>query len=128
MGGTSDLLFREGGEPALYEIDPGSAGGREVHVEAGALGQPGADGSSLVSAVVVQDQMDIQRCRDCVIDGVEEFAKLAAAMAPVTFADDCACLHIQSGEQGRRAVAFVIVAAAAVPELQAVPEPATLWF
>ena len=46
------------------------------------------------------------------INGVEEFAKLAAAMAPVTFADDCACLHIQSGEQGRRAVAFVIVAAA----------------
>jgi len=37
MGGTSDLLFREGGEPALYEIDPGSAGGREVHVEAGRL-------------------------------------------------------------------------------------------
>jgi hypothetical protein len=71
--------------------------------------------------------MDIQRCRDCVIDGVKEFAKLAVAMAPVTFADDCACLHIQSGEQGRRAVAFVIVAAAAVPELQAVPEPATLW-
>src|SRR3954468_17780330 len=44
--------------------------------------------------------MDIQRCRDSVIDGVEEFAKLAAAMAPVTFSDDCACLHIQSGEPG----------------------------
>src|SRR3954464_8716431 len=103
MGGTSDLLFREGGEPALYEIDPGSAGGREVHVEAGALGQPGADGSSLVRPRIVQDQMDIQRCRDCVIDGVEEFAKLAAAMAPVTFSDDCACLRRPSGEPRARA-------------------------
>src|SRR3982750_1128037 len=109
MGGTSDLLFREGGKPAFHHIDPGSAGGREVHVEARALEEPSADGSGFVSAVVVQNQMDLQRGRDTVIYGVEELAKLAAAMPAVTLADDGARLHVQCSKQRGRTVALVII-------------------
>src|SRR4030088_2532410 len=111
MGARSDLLVSEGGEPAFHHIDPGSAGGREVHVEARALGQPCADGGCFVRAVVVQNHVDVQRGRDIVIDGVEELAKLAAAMPAVTLADDRAGLYVQRGKQRSRAMAFVIMAA-----------------
>src|SRR5438309_6846157 len=112
MGGTSDLRFREGGKPAFHHIDPGSAGRREVHVEARALEEPSADGSGFESAVVVQNQMDLQRGRDTVIDGVEELAKLAAAMPTVTLADHGSRLYVERSKQRGGAVAFVIMAAA----------------
>src|SRR3982751_3118777 len=98
MGARSDLFLRKCSKPAFHHIDPGSAGGSEVHVEARALGQPSADGSGFVSAVVVQNQMDLQRGRDTVMDGVEELAKLAA-MPAVTLADDGSCLYVERSKQ-----------------------------
>lgn len=99
MGATSDLLFCEGGNPAFHHIDPRSAGGGKVHVETRALGQPRADGSCFVSAVVVQNHRDVERGRNAVIDGVEELAKLAAAMSAVTLADHHARLHVERRKQ-----------------------------
>src|SRR3954462_5721736 len=112
MGATSDLFLRKCSKPAFHHVDPGSAGGSEVHVEARALGQPSADRSGFVSAVVVQNQRDLQRGRDTVICGDEELAKLAAAMPAVTLADDGARLHVQCSQQRGRTVALVIMAAA----------------
>ena len=37
---AADLLLREGGEPALDEIEPGRTGGSEVQMIPGTLGQP----------------------------------------------------------------------------------------
>lgn len=45
--------------------------------------------------VVVQDQVDLQRLRSVLVDGVAELAKLATAMAPVAFPDDGSGLHVQ---------------------------------
>src|SRR4051794_35648458 len=112
MCATSNLFLRKCSKPAFHHIDPGSAGGSEVHVEAWALGQPSADGSGFVNAVVVQNQMDLQRGRDTVIDGVEELAKLAAAMPAVTLADHGSRLYVERSKQWGGAVAFVIMAAA----------------
>jgi len=55
MSAASDLFFGERGKPALDKIDPGSAGGREVHVEPWTLGEPCANGGGFMCAVVVQD-------------------------------------------------------------------------
>ena len=60
MGAAADLLVRERGEPTFDEIDPGGAGRREMHMEARALGQLIPDRGRFVSAVIVQDQMDVQ--------------------------------------------------------------------
>src|SRR3954471_16023076 len=99
MCATSDVFLRKCSKPAFHHVDPGSAGGSEVHVEARALGQPSADGSGFVSAVAVQNQMDLQRGGDTVIDGVEELAKHAAAMRAVTLDDDGSRLHVERSKQ-----------------------------
>ncbi len=83
-----------------------------MNVKTRPLGQPGADGSGFVGAIVVHDEMDIQRCRDTLIDGVEELAKLGAAMPPMTLTDHYARLHVQGGNQRRRPVTLVIVTSA----------------
>lgn len=47
-------------KPALHKIDPRSTGGCEVEVEARMLQQPALNGGSLMSAIVVEDEMNIQ--------------------------------------------------------------------
>ena len=102
----------EFGEPSLDQIDPGAVGGREVHMEARALGEPVPDDRRLVSAVVIQDEMNVQIGRHLGLDHIQELAELHRAMAPVELADDPAGLQVQRGKQGSRPVAFVVVRAA----------------
>jgi hypothetical protein len=52
-------LFRDEAEPALHEVEPGGAGGSEVQLEAGMLGEPGADRGVFVGAIVVADEVDL---------------------------------------------------------------------
>ena len=60
MHAAAQLLFGEQTEPALHQVQPGGAGGCEVHMEAGPLGQPVADQRRLVGGVVVRDQVDVE--------------------------------------------------------------------
>ena len=57
---TANLLFGQGGEPTLYQIQPGGAGRREVHVKPRMPGQPAMDQRCFVRAVIVQDQRHVQ--------------------------------------------------------------------
>ncbi len=57
-GAAADLLLGQRCEPALDQIDPGGAGGSEVHLEAGPLGQSIADKRGLVGTVVVHNEAD----------------------------------------------------------------------
>jgi hypothetical protein len=43
VGPAADHLVGQEAEPALDLVDPGAAGGGEVHVKAWVLGQPGPD-------------------------------------------------------------------------------------
>ena len=78
---------------------------------AGMTGQPATNQGCLVGRIVVQHKMNIQICRDSSIDFVEEFSELDGAMASVTCAQNLARLDVESGKQGSRAVARVIVRA-----------------
>ena len=56
---TTDGFLGDSGEPALDQVEPGIAGGRQMDMEAWMSSEPLADGRVLVSAVVVADQMDL---------------------------------------------------------------------
>ena len=69
------LLFGEGGEPTLDEIDPRRAGRREVQVEAGMPREPAMNRRCLVRAGVVKNEMHGEPRGHAAIDGREELAK-----------------------------------------------------
>jgi hypothetical protein len=109
MRATTKLSVGEFGEEALDLVDPGSTLGREMHVKARASEQPALDQGRLVSAVVVQDEMDFQFLRDVLVDGVEKSPKLDAAVTSVMLGDDPAALDVERGEKRCGAVTDVVV-------------------
>ena len=62
-----------------------------------------------MGGIVVEDGVDHLAGRDGPLDGCDEADELLMPMARHAAADDLAFEHAESGEQGRRAVAFVIV-------------------
>lgn len=82
-----DLSIRQEREPALDLVDPGTAGRREVHMEAAPLGEPVPYERGFVRPAVVHDRMDIQALRDRSLDGLEATPRGAASdgiAAPLT--------------------------------------------
>ncbi len=75
-GAASNSFGGQSREPALDQIDPGGAGGSEVHVEARAFGQPVADKAGLVSSVVIHNQVNLEVLGNIAVQGVEEFTEL----------------------------------------------------
>lgn len=107
-----DSFVGEFGEPSLNQIQPGAIGRRKVDMESRALGQPVADDRRLVSAVVVEDEVNVQIGWDLSLDHIQKPAEFHGAMASVELANHAAGLQIQSGKQRSRAVAFIVVGAA----------------
>ena len=62
-GSATELFLGKSGEETLDQIDPRSAGRREVKDEARPLGQPPFDQRCLVRAVVIQNQVNVQVMR-----------------------------------------------------------------
>ena len=108
MHATAQLLFGEQTEPALHQVQPGGAGGCEVHMEAGPLGQPVADQRRLVGGVVVRDQVDVEVGGHLGLDGIEEFAELHGPVPLVATTNHLAGPGVQGGEQRSGAVTQVI--------------------
>src|ERR1700756_3000539 len=75
------------------------------------FGEPVADQRRLVGGVIVHDEMDVEIARDCGLDLVEELAELGGPMASIALADNLAGGDIEGGEQRRRSMALVIMAA-----------------
>src|SRR5674536_395989 len=80
-----------------------------MQVEARVFGEPGGHVGVLVGGVVVQDQMHGQAGGDLPVDAPEELEELLVPMVGQALADDDTGEHVQRGEQGGRAVAFVVV-------------------
>src|SRR5271155_3577237 len=109
MHAAAQLLFGECGKPSFDEIKPTGRSGREVQVEAGPLDQPIPDHGGLVSAVVVQDQMNIQFGWQVGFDGVEEAAKFFGTMALLGLSNHLTRPGIQGSEQTGCAVTNVVM-------------------
>src|SRR5712692_7862766 len=78
---AANPLVGEFGEPSLDQVDPGAIGRREVDMEPWALGEPLPDDRRFVGAVVVHDEVDVERCGHLRLDHVKELAELHRAMA-----------------------------------------------
>src|SRR5579859_335486 len=81
MNPAAQLLFGEPAKPALDEVEPRSGSGREVQVQARMAQQPALDGRSLVGAVIIEDQVQLQVVRRCGVDSCREAAKFERAVA-----------------------------------------------
>src|SRR5450631_2006675 len=99
------------GEEALDE--PGAVLGREGEREAAyrLSGKPGLGFSGDMRRVVVQDQLDRRTGRVSGIKKLEEFDKLAAAVAVFDQGVDLAGEQIDPGQQAERAMALVLMIA-----------------
>jgi len=82
---------------------------REVQVKPTVPLEPSIDFGVLVSAVIVQDQMDLQPVGHFAIDGAHELDELGVAVPGKALADHRAGQHVQGREQRRGAIARAVV-------------------
>jgi hypothetical protein len=71
--------------------------------------EPGPHLGVLVSGVIVEDDVDELSGRHLRLDRIQEADELLMPVALHATADDLAFENIESGEEGGRAVAFVVV-------------------
>ena len=97
------------GEEALYGVEPGARGRRELEGEARMAGESGAGLVFLVCGVVVEDDVDGLVRRHLALDAAQEAEELLMAVALHVLPDDRSVEHGEPGEQRRRAVPLVVV-------------------
>jgi hypothetical protein len=73
------------------------------------IDEPLQDHWVLVGGVVVEDGVDHLACRNRALNGVEELDELLVPVLRHAATDNCAVEDVERGEQGGRAVAFVVV-------------------
>ena len=92
-------------------MEPGATRGGEVEVEPPSLLglEPALDGRTLMGAVVVENEMDIQLRWHLPFQLIEELNELPAAMARQATADHPAVQNIEGGKQGRGPMPLVVM-------------------
>lgn len=108
---SSYLLVRQHGEPPLDLVEPGGAGGGEVHVEAGMRGRHRWIAGVLCVEAFSQ-MVHIQVGGYLLVDEYEEFVELNGTVSAVDLADHLAGGGVQRGKQRRDPAAHVVVSAA----------------
>ena len=106
---AAETFLRELTEPALDEIEPGCAGRGEVKIETRMGRQPGPHGRMFMGAVVVQNEVEVQATGKGAVELAKKLQNRLMPMPPVALADDLTGQHVQCSEQGRRAVALVVM-------------------
>src|SRR3990170_22380 len=96
-------------EPAFHHVEPGTRCRDEVQMETGMTYQPRLDTRMLMRPVVVHDQMQAQPGWRLRINSLKEPDELLMPMTRHAIPDDLSVKHVQRREQGRGAVAFIIV-------------------
>ena len=71
--------------------------------------QPGTDFGMLVGGVIVNDQMHVLLSPGLAVDRIEKADELLMPVAAHALTDDLAVEDIEGGEQGRGAVALVVM-------------------
>ena len=107
--GALEPLARELGEEVLHGIKPGAGCRCEVEGSARMTREPGEHLWVLVRPVIVEDDVDELPGWDFCFDGIEEANELLMTVPLHAAADDRAFEDVQGREQGRCAVALVVV-------------------
>ena len=102
-------ILRQVAEETFHHVQPRRAGRSEVQMKARVPRQPALHFGVLMGGVVIADQVKLPVGRDGLVDEAEKLEPLLVAMPLLAQAKDLAVGGIQSGEQGGRAVAFVVV-------------------
>ncbi len=71
--------------------------------------QPGLDLGMLVRAVVVEHQMQRYRAGELIVQAAQEAKELLVPVAFKALTHDASLQDVQGGEEGRGAVAFIVV-------------------
>jgi hypothetical protein len=108
-GATPEAVFSQVAEEALHHIEPGAAGGSEVHMEPGMASEPALDLGMFVGGIVVHNHVDLLIFRHHVVDSAEEFQPLLVTMPIIAHRDHLSLQSIQCRKQGGCAVALVVV-------------------
>jgi hypothetical protein len=109
MGAAANLFLGQGCKPTLDLINPRGTRGSKMQMIARPLCQPTLDHGRFVGPVIIQNQMDIKIWRNCIINGIKEFAKFNRSMPTMTFTDYLTCLHIERCEERRRSIPGIAV-------------------
>src|SRR5215203_1703897 len=80
-----------------------------MKVEARVPREPSADLGMLVGGVVIDNQVQVQIRRGLAVDLIEEADELLVPVSAHALADHPPIQHVEGGEQGRRAVALIVV-------------------
>src|SRR5215470_3726686 len=110
-GGAAQGLAFQDREPDLDLVEPGGAGRREVEVHLGMTLEP-AVALGLMGAEIIENDVEVLAWVGG-DDAVHEVEELDAPATLFVGGDHLASGHLEGGEQGGGAVAYVIVAAAA---------------
>src|SRR5260370_8557291 len=108
-------------EQRVYEVAPGAGGRREVQLVARIALEPAFHRRRLVSAVVVDDEVQVEMGGGVACELFQERQELLGAVAGQALADDLAPCHLEGGERRRGSLALEVTrpeAGAAVPERQ----------
>jgi hypothetical protein len=109
VGTAADHLVGQEAEPAFDLVEPAGPGRGEMHMEPGMTLQPRLDRRGLVGAVIVTDQMDVEMRRDVLVNLGQELLELHRTVTAVHRADDVTGGGVKRREQGRDAVAYIVV-------------------
>ena len=106
---ASNLFVREIAKPTLDHVEPGARSRHKMQMESGMAFKPRFDLGMLVGRVIVHDQMQVQLWRGLVINQFQKLDPLLMAVTIHAGPNDAPFGHLQSSEQGRGPVAFVVV-------------------
>src|ERR1700730_4881457 len=106
---TSQLVLGQVTKEAFDHVEPGGAGGREMHVKSRVLGKPRLYLGMLMGGIVVSDQMQLLVLGRVAIDLAQEAQPLLVTMFCLALANDTAIERVHRGKQRRHTMALVIV-------------------
>src|SRR5438270_205534 len=92
---STDRALGDQPEPAFDLVEPGTVGREEVQLKAHSARQPRAHLRVLVGAVVVDDEMHVERAWNLGLEMAQEREELLMAMARLALSEDLAVGHVE---------------------------------
>jgi hypothetical protein len=105
----AEALLREVVEEPFHHVEPGSAGGGEVKMEASMPTQPAFHLGMLLRRVVIHDEMHFPIGGRLRVDEPQEAQPFLVPMLAHTGSDHLPVQGVEGRKQRRRAISFVVV-------------------